>query len=371
MTDQDQSTGGTRTLLLLMTGVLLVAFGWTLSSGMGEKSPQTTAGDEEPNEVAIIEGQAITLEQLEEQAAERLGKLDMQMEQAKQKMKKDRRAILLSELELLVEEELLQREAESMGIDKEALVEREISGKLAAIVEEDVVAFHANLKTQRQGVPELNRIRDQIRTHLENTQSSEVRGAYLATLREKYTVEMLLAEKRTEIATVGHPSNGPDEAPIKIVEFSDFECPYCARVLPTMEQVKKTYGDKVQIVFRQFPLSIHANAQKAAEASLCAHDQGKFWAMHDLIFEEQKQLAVDDLKDKAQRLGLDTGRFDTCLDSGQFEEQVQDDVRDGFVAGVTSTPSLFVNGLALTGAQPYPAIAAMIDSELKKVGSAE
>ncbi len=123
------------------------------------------------------------------------------------------------------------------------------------------------------------------------------------------------------------------------------------------------------MVFRQFPLrNIHPEAQKAAEASLCAEDQGKFWEMHDLMFEEQSKLGVADLKDKAQRLGLDTGEFEQCLDSGKYQEQVQEDVMAGVQAGVTGTPAVFINGRFLNGAQPYEALAEIIDEELARQG---
>jgi protein-disulfide isomerase len=163
----------------------------------------------------------------------------------------------------------------------------------------------------------------------------------------------------------GFPAKGPAEAAVTIVEFSDFQCPYCSRVLPTLDRIQQSYGDKVRLVFRQFPLrSIHPQAQKAAEASLCAHDQQKFWEMHDAMFGDAKQLGIDQLKAKAASLGLDTEAFNECLDSSRHAEQVQGDVVAGSQAGVTGTPAMFVNGRFLSGAQPYEAIAKLIDEEL-------
>lgn len=369
MTDNEmKTTGGRRTVLLLITGVLLVAFGWILSGetleATSDSDPMETTA---PETVASIDGQEISLADLEKAAAESLDQLEMQRLQMDLKMKQERQKILLQGLDELVEERLLQKEADARGVTVEELVAAAIAP--ADVTDEDVDAFYSDLQTQRQGVPPLERIGEQIRAHLSQANAQEARTDFLDTLREKYDVEMFLSEPRVEIATDGHPSLGPDSAPITIVAFSDFECPYCERVVPTIEQVRKTYGEKVRVVFRQFPLSIHANAQKAAEASLCAGDQGQFWEMHDLMFSEQKQLGVEALKEKATRLGLDEAQFAECLDSGQFENQVQADVRDGFEIGVSSTPSLFINGQALTGAQPYPAIAAIIDAELKKVDS--
>ena len=171
---------------------------------------------------------------------------------------------------------------------------------------------------------------------------------------------------RVEVESEGYPAQGPADAPVTIVEFSDFECPFCSRVVPTLERVKEEYGDKVRLVFRHFPLSMHPNAPKAAEASMCAHDQGKFWQMHDLMFEEQKQLSVVDLKSKAERLELDTEQFNQCLDSDKYADEVQQDMQAGQQAGVTGTPAMFVNGRLVSGAVPFEQIAPVIDSELAR-----
>ena len=136
------------------------------------------------------------------------------------------------------------------------------------------------------------------------------------------------------VETEGHPSRGPGNAPVTLLEFSDFECPFCARLLPTMERLKEKYGENVRWVFRQFPLGIHPNAQKAAEASLCANDQGRFWKMHDLLFERPVALSETDLVAKATRLDLDMVEFRNCLETGQHVERV---LREGFALGEGSS----------------------------------
>ena len=169
------------------------------------------------------------------------------------------------------------------------------------------------------------------------------------------------------VEDAGFPSRGPENAPVTIVEFSDFECPYCSRVVPTLEQIIETYGDRVRLVFRQFPLNnIHPNAQKAAEASLCANDQGKFWEMHDLMFKEQKSLELEQLKEKAARLELDVEAFNGCLDSSKYADVVMSDQESASQIGVSGTPALFINGRFLSGAQPYEQLSAVIDEELAK-----
>ena len=163
------------------------------------------------------------------------------------------------------------------------------------------------------------------------------------------------------------PSWGPADAPVTIVEFSDFQCPYCARfVTQTLPQIKQTYEGKVRFVFRDFPLSqIHENAEKASEAAECANEQGKFWEYHDKLFSSQSALDVASLKSYASQLGLDTATFDQCLDSSKYAQEVQKDLQDGTSYGVDGTPAFFVNGLLVVGAQPFASFQEVIDAALQ------
>ena len=146
---------------------------------------------------------------------------------------------------------------------------------------------------------------------------------------------------RIQVAEAGSPSRGgPAGSPITIIEFSDFQCPFCSRVNPSLDQAKATYGDKVRFVFRQFPLNIHPQAPKAAEAALCANEQGKFWEMHDALFANQQKLSVPDLKATASELVADAGKFDACLDGGSMAPIVARDMADGTAAGVSGTPAV-------------------------------
>lgn len=186
-------------------------------------------------------------------------------------------------------------------------------------------------------------------------------------LEAKHEVVYLLEPFRVDLDNTGSPSLGSESAAVTLVEFSDFECPFCSRFATTLEEVKKTYGDRIRIVFRQFPLPIHANAQKAAEASLCARDQDRFWEMHDLLFAEQHQLQPEHLNEKAARLGLDAAEFARCLDSGKHEQRVHADLKAGTGVGVNGTPAIFVNGRPVPGgAAPYEAVAAFIEEELAR-----
>ena len=160
---------------------------------------------------------------------------------------------------------------------------------------------------------------------------------------------------------------GDSNAPITLIEYSDFECPFCARFLPTVEQILDEYDGKVRLVYRHFPLrSIHPQAQKAAEASECAGEQGEFWGMHDKLFElnNSSNLTLDNMKLAAAELGLNTGDFDSCLDSGDTASEVETDYQDGLAGGVSGTPGSFINGQYIAGALPFAQVQPIIESLL-------
>lgn|SRR5574341_734022 len=165
------------------------------------------------------------------------------------------------------------------------------------------------------------------------------------------------------------PVLGPDNAPVTIVEFSDFQCPYCKRFVDqTFNQLREEYGDQIRIVYRDFPLSsIHPDAELAAEAAECAADQGKFWEMHDTIFANQTLgIGRDALLGFAEDVGLDMEEFTTCLDNGTHRDEIAKDLQDGTSYGVSGTPTFFINGYRLVGAQPIEAFRTLIDQELDK-----
>lgn len=171
------------------------------------------------------------------------------------------------------------------------------------------------------------------------------------------------------ISIEGEPILGNPEAPVTLVEFSDFQCPFCARYAnDTFPQIKREYVDtgKVRVVFKHFPLPFHNFAQKAAEAAECAKEQGKFWEYKEKLFQNQSALGEDYLKKYAQDLGLGAQRFNDCLDSGKFEKKVKEDLKEGEDAGVTGTPTFFINGEKLVGAQPFSEFQTVIEKKLSK-----
>ena len=167
------------------------------------------------------------------------------------------------------------------------------------------------------------------------------------------------------------PATGPEDAPITLVEFSDFECPYCQRhFLEVYPRLQSEYGDQIRFVFKDYPLtSIHPNAVPAAEAALCAHEQGAFWPYHDLLFGGTEGFSRASYESYAASLGLDADAFTLCLDDGRYNEQVMADLNFGIETGVSSTPTFFINGIGLVGAQPFEVFAQIIDYELERLAA--
>jgi protein-disulfide isomerase len=176
------------------------------------------------------------------------------------------------------------------------------------------------------------------------------------------------APRKIDMAKVlqdNDPVRGPKSAKVTIVEFSDYECPFCGRFYKdTLPDLIKEYGDDVKFIFKDFPLPFHNNAPKAHEAAHCAGEQGKYWDLHALMFDNQRQLGLEQLRGHAQKIKLDMAKFNTCLDSGRFTDKVKKDTATGRDVGVTGTPTFFINGQRLVGAQPLEAFRTLIDKEL-------
>ncbi|MGH9382045.1 MAG: thioredoxin domain-containing protein [Thermoanaerobaculia bacterium] len=307
--------------------------------------------------VATLGEEAITLAELEEHVAPQL-----------MKVAQERQTALEQGLEALVRQRLLDKEAAERGVEVQELIQSEVHSKVESPTDTDVDAFYEENRARINQPKE--QVVGQIREYLLQEKRQEATVAFFDSLRDKYGVEELLEPLRLPVETAGFPAQGPENAPVTVVEFSDFQCPFCARVLPTVDQVRETYGENVRIVFRQFPLrSIHPQAQKAAEASLCAQDQGKFWELHDAMFADQSKLAVADLKATAASIELKAEAFNECLDSGEYADEVQADLDAGAALGVSGTPALFVNGRPLPGgAVPFEQVADFIDEELERAG---
>jgi protein-disulfide isomerase len=279
-----------------------------------------------------------------------------------------RHELLEQALTGVIDQKLVELEAKKRGVSADQLLAQEVGSKVPPVTDAEVDAFYEERKAQIPQPKEA--IADRIRQFLAQNREREVYTSFVAGLRSSYPVKNMFEPMRVTVAAEG-PAKGPADAPVTIVEFSDFECPFCSRVVPALDEVVSHYGDKVRLVFRQYPLnSIHPNAQKAAEASLCAADQGKFWELHDAMFADQRGLGLEQLKAKAATVGLDAAAFAACLDGGSKAAIVAKDVADGNEAGVSGTPAIFVNGRFLNGAVPYEDLAKVIDDELGRKGIA-
>ena len=316
--------------------------------------------------LAIINGTTLTEADVQEAAASELEALQTQRLQAEANSRKEEQGIIENALNEMITDRLLEAEIEKRGISMDEILASEVTAKKVAPTEAEVQNLY-NANRSRLGNASLEDGMQQVRNFLDERSYQTALGEFVERLKESYGVELLLEPYRVELEMADHPALGLGEAPVKIVEFSDFECPFCRRALPALEQIKEHYGDQIQIVFRQFPLNnIHPRAQKAAEASLCAHEQGQFWTLHDLLFQEPVELEVASLKAKADSLGLNTEAFNACLDSGKNADRVRSDIRDGVIAGVTGTPAVFINGRMVSGAQPFETYATIIDDELER-----
>ncbi len=264
--------------------------------------------------------------------------------------------------ENLIAQRLVEAEAKKVGMDADGLLEAEAK-KRTSVPDAEVERFYEEHKASFGDRP-IDAVKQQIREHLERRRAPEAAREYVDSLRQNAEVAVLLERPRTQVEPIG-PSRGPADAPITIVEFSDYQCPFCRRVEPTVHEVLKRYEGKVRFVFRHFPLDrIHPQARGASEAAACADAQGKFWEYHAGLFAENAQLDRPGLDALAQKTGLDPAAFKACMDERRTQALVQKDVDAGSEAGVSGTPAFFINGIPLRGALPAEDFQRVIDEEL-------
>jgi protein-disulfide isomerase len=243
---------------------------------------------------------------------------------------------------------LLLEEARKRQLGPEEIIRTEVSDKVRPPTETEVAKFYADNKARISG--DLDSVRNQIAMYLREQDQRRLEGELANRLQKSANIRWLISEPAQPVQNVSvddDPTRGSANAPVTVVEFTDFQCPACAAMHPVLEEVLKSYGDKVRFVVRDFPLSQHENAQKAAEAANAANEQGKFFEYIALLFQRQKALDVPSLKKYASELGLNRTRFDAALDRGTFAAEVQRDIEDGEIYGVGSTPTIFVNGVQL------------------------
>ena len=331
----------------------LVLLGACSTSAQQARKPGPT------DTVATVGSTSITLDQVDEKALqEQAGSFgNLKLSQA---IYEARRAAA----DEIIGNVLLDQEAKSRGTDRTKLFDQEITAKAPAVTEAEIAAWFQGNPQRVQGA-QLDQVRAPIRSLLMQERIQKAREAYLDTLKAKTPVRVMLEPPRVSVSAGTSPAKGPAAAPIELIEFADFECPFCLAAFPTVKRVLETYGDRVRIVYRNYPLQNHPNARPAAEAAQCANEQGQFWAYHDRLFGDPNKLSIADLKQTAAALGLDAPRFNKCVDDHKYASVVETDTKAGNDAGVSGTPAFFVNGRLLSGAQPYEAFKRVIDEELE------
>jgi protein-disulfide isomerase len=262
----------------------------------------------------------------------------------------------------MIRTRVVQNEATRRNTTEDALLLSEMAA-MGTVTDEEINEFYQERVDQMGGLS-LEQVSGRIGEYLQQQRGLE----FVEKLLAEADVEILLEQPRVSVAADG-PSKGPDDAAVTIIEFSDFQCPFCSRALPVLAEVLERYPEDVRLVYRHLPLdSIHPRARTAAEASLCAEAQRQFWEYHDALFENNNALADEDLRAIAETLGLDVPAWAQCMSENVFAVRVEADLEAGRSVGISGTPAFLINGLLLTGARPVEDFVKMIDSELARIG---
>ena len=302
--------------------------------------------------LATIKGEPITSAEVENS----LLPLIFDVQEQVYKLRKD-------QVELTINDTLLTQEAQKRKITTNALLDAEV--KPNPVTDEQTRLFFEQNKERVSG--DFTQTKDAIKQYLEQIELRAAERAFVDRLRATAAIQVFLVAPESpvfSISTADQPSLGNADAPVTIVEFTDFQCPSCAALHPELERLVKEYGGKVRLVARDFPLSQHTEAFKAAEAAEAAREQGRYWEYVQIMMRNQSALSVEKLKEYAGELKLDRTRFDSSLDSGKFTEAVQRDVEDGMKLGINATPTLFINGRRVS-AKGYEELKASIEAAFK------
>ncbi len=340
-----------------VVAVLAATFSFACACSQTPK-PATGAasGGENLDQVVATWGtNKLTLRQVDADLGEQLEELEKKKFQARRQ-----------QIERNVIESIIDAEAKKKGQTQEQYLKEQLEDKAKEPTEEEIQAYFAQNQAQMPPGSTLDTMRAQLVGFLKQQSQREIATKLFEQLKKDANAQITFKEppKPRKTVEAKGPTRGPADAKVTIVEFSDFQCPFCSRAHDTVEEVMKLYAGKVKLTFRHFPLAFHQQAPKAAEASLCAGEQQKFWEYHDALFANQAKLMPEDLKEAAKTLGLDAAKFAECLDSGKMKKTVDEDMEAAKKVGVSGTPAFFINGVMLSGAQPVEAFKEVIDAEL-------
>ena len=313
------------------------------------------AGQNGSSVVAEIAGHKVSADELEEKEA---GKLL----QAKYKYYLAER----DALDQYIDDQLLEMQAKKEGVTLDELFKRHISANVPEPTEDQLRFYYEGVQTDEP----YEAARPHIVDTVHQLRTKKARDAYIAELRGEYAVVVELNQPSAHVEVGDAPRLGSESAPVQIIEFADYECPYCQQVNADLTRLREQFGNSVSVTYKDFPLPMHPLAARAAEAARCAGAQGKFWEFHDSLF-ETKRLQVSDLKEQARKLKLDTARFDQCLDSGEQAAAVKKDSKEGQRLGLQGTPSFFINGHFMSGAIGFMKLRDTVMQELGAVTTAK
>ena len=267
----------------------------------------------------------------------------------------------------IINDNLLGKEAQTKGLTTEKLLKQEVFSKVKEHRERELKTIFELQKNRQFRGKEYDQVKDGLKTQLKAQKERMQFETYLAGLREKAKIEIFLERPSVDVSVDDDPAMGNVNAPIKLIEFSEFQCPFCKRTRPTIDKILSTYKDQVYYVFRDFPLDFHQQAKGAAMAANCAHDQGKYWEFNKKLWDIQSSLSAEKYQEIAVELKLDLTKFNQCRESQKYTQEIDKDRQDGEEAGVSGTPAYFINGKFLSGAQPFENFKEIIDEELTKV----
>ncbi len=301
---------------------------------------------------AQVGGTKITLDELDKRAAGDLARIEFERYEARRRV-----------LDALVNEKLLEEAARARGVTPEALLKTEVNDKVAPPTDELVRATYEQHKERLKDVP-FDQIKDRIRASIHEQALSDQAAIFQLALKKDTRVQILLEEPRAQVAVpASAPSQGPANAKVTIVEFLDYQCPFCHRAQETVDKVLKQYEGKVRFVHRDYVLG-KPRSVPAARAARCAGEQGKFWEYHRGLLLESGDMSDADLLRRAGALGLDGKAFTTCAATDRFDADIQAATSAGSDLGVSGTPTFFINGRRLVGARTVEDFQAVIEAEL-------
>jgi protein-disulfide isomerase len=314
---------------------------------------------EEPRVVAQFGDQVITEADLEANEA-----LQRQLIAVRQQEYE----ITRQHLERMVFDRLLDQAAEEAGIPRAEYVQQNVDSQIPEPADAQVNALLNQYRARLD--PDPDKARQQVVDALKQQNRARVEAGVREQMFRSAGVSILLEPLRFEVEVAdSSPSRGGGaDAPVTLIEYTDFQCPFCTRVQPTLDTIVSRYGDNVRHVFKHLPLAMHAEARMAAEASMCAGDQGKFWELHDWLFANSKNLSRETIVEQARALELDDEVFTACLDDESYAAAVQQDMIEAQGLGISGTPGFLINGRILRGAQPLDAFVEVIDDELRRAG---